>query len=73
MTHDFDFLLGGRGSASVVAFFTIQSIDGITTIRSNLYQDLDGPKSLLNARSVYFFELYAGILESTIQLLSVRP
>jgi len=44
----------------------IQSIDGITTTRSNLYQDLDSLKSLLDARSVYFFELYAGILESTM-------
>jgi hypothetical protein len=60
------------GTASVVALFTRQSIDGITTIRSNLYQDLDSPKSLRDARNVYFFELYARILKSTMQLSSAR-
>ena len=61
-----------RDIASVVALFTRQSINGTTTTRSNLYQDPDSPRSLLDARSVYFFKLYAGILKSTMQLLSVR-
>ena len=55
----------GKEKTLVVAF-TIQSIDRITILRLNLCQGPDSPKTLLDARGVYFFESYARILKSII-------